>query len=228
MPATPGLKVRFPRADDLRVSQDQRQDQPTSSLDGLHPAEGEDLGWAPRRAAAGSAPTATSAAFGAVEVGAPVSRLAAPVAPAPAAPVPAPVARPDRCPSCGARARAEEDWCSLCHTSLLPAPAARATSVISVTPETPVAAGPAADRAAVRVLEDEDGQLALDLQAPARQPTLDEAEVARMLGALSSSQRTGPRGLGSPRAKALVAAGGALGLTALLLGGGTLLGSLLG
>ncbi|WP_106208297.1 hypothetical protein [Kineococcus rhizosphaerae] len=206
-----------------RASQPQRAE--TSFLDALAPVEAEDLGWAPR---ATRASTTTSEAFGAVEVGRPVSRLA-PVppapAPAPAASTAAPAAaRPDRCPSCGARARAEQDWCSLCHTSLLPAPAGEVAPPGTAAPAVPAPVPPGA----VRVREDDDGQLALDFEAPAARPPLDEAEVARMLGALSSAQQAGPRGLGSRRAKVLVAAGGAVGLTAVLLGGGALLGSVLG
>lgn len=224
------------------MSQDSRAPQPTSFLDALHPAADDtDLGWAPRRGPRHD--TATSAAFGGVEVGPPVSRLTAPEeAPAPVEPAPVAVVptAPERCPSCGSRTRPEERWCSLCHTSLLPAPA----------PAPVVVPAPAAVRptsvpapAAPRVLEDEDGQLALDLetlgetpgQTPGETageapdaPALDEAEVDRMLGALSREGGAGLRGLGSRRAKVLVAAGGAAGLTALLLGGMAVLGSVLG
>lgn len=217
------------------MSQDSRAPQPTSFLDALHPVDGEDtdLGWAPRRGARHE--TTTSAAFGGVEVGPPVSRLAAPEeAPAPADPAPAAVVptAPERCPSCGSRTRPEERWCSLCHTSLLPVPTPAPVAV-----PTPAAVRPTSvpAPAAPRVLEDEDGQLALDLETlddaagPASDaPALDEAEVDRMLGALSREGGTGLRGLGSRRAKVLVAAGGAAGLTALLLGGMAVLGSVLG
>ncbi|MEZ0164043.1 hypothetical protein AB2L27_04590 [Kineococcus sp. LSe6-4] len=214
------------------MSQDSRAPQPTSFLDALHPATGEDtdLGWAPRR---GPRPvTTTSAAFGGVEVGPPVSRLPVPAAePAvePAAepavepavePAPAAVA-PSRCPSCGSRTRPEEAWCSLCHTSLLPVP----TPVPSPGPAPHPAPAPAP--AAARVVEDADGQLALDLGAPER-PAFDEAEADRMLGALSREGGAGVRGLGSRRAKVLVAAGGAAGLTALLLGAMAVLGAVVG
>ncbi|GAB3453623.1 hypothetical protein [Kineococcus endophyticus] len=226
------------------MSQDSRAPQPTSFLDALHPADGDDtdLGWAPRRGPRHD--TSTSAAFGGVEVGPPVSRLAAPEeAPAPVEPSPlaaAPVAAvPERCPSCGSRTRPEERWCSLCHTSLLPVPA----PVVAAPAPTAVRPTAVPAPAAPRVLEDEDGQLALDLEtlgetsgrtpggtpgeAPDA-PALDEAEVDRMLGALSREGGAGLRGLGSRRAKVLVAAGGATGLTALLLGGMAVLGSVLG
>ncbi|WP_380175109.1 hypothetical protein ACFEMC_07640 [Kineococcus sp. DHX-1] len=224
------------------MSQDSRAPQPTSFLDALHPADGDDtdLGWAPRRGARHE--TATSAAFGGVEVGPPVSRLAVPeVAPGSAEPAPvepAPVATaPERCPSCGSRTRPEERWCSLCHTSLLPVPAPAPAPAPAIAASAPAAVRPVAVPvpAAPRVLEDEDGQLALDLQTPDASadgtpgpPALDEAEVDRMLGALSREGGTGLRGLGSRRAKVLVAAGGATGLTALLLGGMAVLGSVLG
>ncbi|MEZ0490734.1 hypothetical protein AB2L28_00600 [Kineococcus sp. TBRC 1896] len=215
------------------MTQDPRASRPSSFLGALHPATDEDgdLGWVPRR---GPRPTtATSAAFGGLEVGPPVSRLAVPApgqapAPAPAGPARAAVAA-QRCPSCGARTRPEESWCSLCHTSLLPAPVPPTTPATSATPATP-APGPAPSRPA-RVVEDDGGQLALDLGAPAGtpgRPALDEAEVERMLGALSRQGGTGLRGLGSRRAKVLVAAGGAAGLTALLLAGTAVLGSVLG
>ncbi|NAZ77538.1 hypothetical protein GTQ99_19285, partial [Kineococcus sp. T13] len=65
---------------------------------------------ATRRAAERTA-TRTSAAFGAVEVGPPVSRLA-PAEPQPEPrPEPVAAARPQRCPSCAARVRPEQDWC---------------------------------------------------------------------------------------------------------------------
>ncbi|MEW1957239.1 hypothetical protein [Kineococcus sp. NPDC059986] len=211
MPITPG------------VSQDSRAPQPTSFLDALHPATDDaELGWAPRRGPRHA--TTTSAAFGQVEVGPPVSRIpvAGPEAePAPPVPPAAPAAAPERCPSCGARTRPEETWCSLCHTSLLPTAAP--------VPEPALPAAPAASTApaAARVVEGDDGQLALDLGEP-EPPALDQAEVDRMLGALSREGGGGLRGLGSRRAKVLVAAGGAAGLTALLLGGMAVLGSVLG
>ncbi|ABS04704.1 hypothetical protein [Kineococcus radiotolerans] len=185
------------------------------------PAPGEPL-LAPRPSVRTA--TRTSAAFGAVEVGPPVSRLVArpePGAPAGVPPVPGtpPAARPARCPSCAARVRPEQDWCSLCHASLLPAEPA---------PAVPVPAPREASAAPVaRVTEDDDGQLALDFAAP-RPPAVDEAEVARMLGALARSDRPAPRGLGSRQAKVAVAVGGGLGLTALLLGAMTAIGAVLG
>ncbi len=221
------------------MSQDSRAPQPTSFLDALHPADGDDtdLGWAPRRGPRHD--TSTSAAFGGVEVGPPVSRLAAPRRrPPPSSPPPRGGPRrrrAERCPSCGSRTRPEERWCSLCHTSLLPVPA----PVVAAPAPTAVRPTAVPAPAAPRVLEDEDGQLALDLETlgetPGRTPgeapdapALDEAEVDRMLGALSREGGTGLRGLGSRRAKVLVAAGGATGLTALLLGGMAVLGSVLG
>ena len=190
------------------------------------PAPGEPL-LAPRPSARTA--TRTSAAFGAVEVGPPVSRLvAAPRggagAPAGVAPVPGtpPAARPERCPSCAARVRPEQDWCSLCHASLLPAEPAPAVPAAPVPVPREASAAPVA-----RVTEDDDGQLALDFAAP-RPPAVDEAEVARMLGALARSDRPAPRGLGSRQAKVAVAVGGGLGLTALLLGAMTAIGAVLG
>ncbi|WP_432562825.1 hypothetical protein [Kineococcus sp. SYSU DK003] len=198
------------------------RDEPASFLEELFPGEGPELALTPRSAA--PAGTRTSAAFGGREVGPPVSRLTAPVEEP--GPVPGPVARPQRCPSCGARVRAEQEWCSLCHTSLLPTPAPE--SAPEPAPE-PVAA-PAVLEAGVLVREDEDGQLALDLGAATRagRPALDAGQVERMLGDLARTSARPVRGLGSRKAKVLVAAGGAAGLTALLLGGTAVLGAILG
>lgn len=205
------------------MSQDQRHEPTVSFLDELFPGDGGELPLVPRGSARDA--TTTSAAFGGVDVGPPVSRLPAPAPAEPdtaPGPAPAPVARPQRCPACGARARAEQDWCSLCHTSLLPvAPAPTA-------PAAPVAGG-VTDPAA-RVLEGEDGQLVLDFgpAATASRAALDDDEVERMLGALARSGGAGPRGLGTRKAKVALAAGGALGLSALLLGAMTALGAVLG
>lgn len=199
------------------VNDEQARPLPVGDLDGFAPLDDRGLLPAPRHA--GRDTTRTSAAFGAVEVGPPVSRLAhEPVAaPAPAGPV---VARPERCPSCAARVRPEQDWCSLCHASLLPAPAPVVTAAPApVRREVPPA----------RVVEDEDGQLALDFEQPRPEaPPVDEVEVERMLGALARADVRGPRGLQSRQAKIAVAVGGGLGLTALLLGGMTALGAVLG
>ncbi len=202
------------------VNDEKARPLPVGDLHGFAPLDDQGLLPAPRHA--GRDTTRTSAAFGAVEVGPPVSRLAQePVAaPAPAGPV---VARAERCPSCAARVRPEQDWCSLCHASLLPAPA-------------PVVIAPVVTAAPVRrelpparVVEDEDGQLALDFEQPRpAAPAVDEAEVERMLGALARTDVKGPRGLQSRQAKIAVAVGGGLGLTALLLGGMTALGVVLG
>lgn len=178
----------------------------------------EDLLLAPRHST--RSVTRTSEAFGAVEVGPPVSRLAPEPEPAAVRPLPA-TERPERCPSCDARVRAEQDWCSLCHASLLPAPTPPSVTAPVTTP----VSGPRA----VRVLEDADGQLALDFDEPrAQAPAVDEEEVARMLGVLARSDERGLRGLRSRQAKLVVAIGGGLGLTALLLGGMTALGAVFG
>ncbi|WP_432537064.1 hypothetical protein [Kineococcus arenarius] len=147
--------------------------------------------------------TRTSAAFGSVDVGPPVSRL--PVAPAPGAAA-APVLPPQRCPSCAARVRAGQQWCSLCHASLAPLAAPPA--------EPPAPAG---------------GPAPTPATAPAGGTALpDEQEVERMLRALAESAGAPVRGLGSPRAKVAVAAGGGLVLTLLLLLAMTVLGALAG
>lgn len=208
------------------VSRDLRRDAtgatPSSFLDELYPGEAStELDLTPRSSRPRHS-TTTSDAFGALDVGLPVNRLPEPVAPAvQELPVQVPVAaRPERCPSCGARVRVEQDWCSLCHASLLPAPAPVATAAPApVRREVPPA----------RVVEDEDGQLALDFEQPRPEaPPVDEVEVERMLGALARADVRGPRGLQSRQAKIAVAVGGGLGLTALLLGGMTALGAVLG
>ncbi|WP_432507491.1 hypothetical protein [Kineococcus arenarius] len=147
--------------------------------------------------------TRTSAAFGAVDVGPPVSRL--PAAPAPGAAA-APVVPPQRCPSCAARVRAGQQWCSLCHASLAPAAAPPA-----------LVEEPAGEPATVAAT------------APAGGTALPgQEEVERMLRALAESAGAPVRGLGSPRAKVAVAAGGGLALTLLLLLAMTVLGALAG
>lgn len=212
-------------------------EQPASFLDELYPGEGDQLELTPRSSRPQHS-TSTSDAFGGVDVGMPVSRLAGaaqeqPPAGALAPPARVPVAaRPERCPSCGARVRAEQDWCSLCHASVLPVP--QPVPVPLPVPVPPSASAPVRDPAAapaVRVSEDSDGQLALDFdttpEAPPR-PAVDEAEVSRMLGALARTSSAAPRGLGTRQARIAVAVGGGLGLTALLLAGMTALGSVLG
>ncbi|WP_432495099.1 hypothetical protein [Kineococcus auxinigenes] len=170
-------------------------------------------GGAARRDARGG--TRTSAAFGSVDVGPPVSRL--PVDPAPAAaaaPVPAP---PQRCPSCAARVRAGQQWCSLCHASLAPATALPASTTAPTTAPTTRPPAPVEEPAEVPAA------------APAEGAALpDEEEVERMLRALADSAGAPVRGLGSPRAKIAVAAGGGLALTLLLLLAMTVLGALAG
>ncbi|WP_432541135.1 hypothetical protein [Kineococcus sp. SYSU DK002] len=223
------------------MSQDQRHEPTVSFLDELFPGGAGDLPLVPRGSARDA--TTTSAAFGGVDVGPPVSRLSPPDPLPEPAPEPAPgpgpgsaalAARPQRCPSCGARARAEQDWCSLCHTSLLPAPAAPAPvgqRTPAPTDRADEAPGEVPGPAAARVVEGEDGQLALDFGPAATtgaRAVLDEDEVERMLGALARSGGAGPRGLGTRRAKVLLAAGGALGLSALLLGAMTVLGAVVG
>jgi hypothetical protein len=202
------------------VNDEQARPLPVGDLHGFAPLDDQGLLPAPRHA--GRDTTRTSAAFGAVEVGPPVSRLAREPVPAPEPEGPV-VARAERCPSCAARVRPEQDWCSLCHASLLPAPApvviAPVVTTAPVRREVPLA----------RVVEDEDGQLALDFEQPRSDaPAVDEAEVERMLGALARTDVKGPRGLQSRQAKIAVAVGGGLGLTALLLGGMTALGVVLG
>jgi len=217
------------------VSRDLRpdvHDGQSSFLDSLYPAGSEDVELTPR--SVGRHAVTTSEAFGSREVGPPVSRLAEPEPVVEKLVEPAPVAvRPERCPSCGARVRAEQDWCSLCHASVLPTPEPEPEPVVRAVPvAAPVAASVAASVTG-RVREDEDGQLALDFETPAGpapelSPELDEAEVSRMLGVLAATSTSAPRGLGSRQAKIAVAVGGGLGLTALLLGGMTALGSVLG
>lgn len=221
------------------VSRDLRRDAtgatPSSFLDELYPGEAStELDLTPRSSRPRHS-TTTSDAFGALDVGLPVNRLPEPVAPAvQELPVQVPVAaRPERCPSCGARVRVEQDWCSLCHASVLPqaepAPEPALEPAPVVAPEsvlTPAVAVPA-----VRVREDEDGQLALDFDDPVEptpRPGVDETEVSRMLGVLARTSGGAPRGLGTRQARIAVAVGGGLGLTALLLGGMTALGSVLG
>ncbi|WP_432511893.1 hypothetical protein [Kineococcus sp. SYSU DK001] len=214
------------------MSQDQRREPTASFLDELFPGGAGDLPLVPRGSARDA--TTTSAAFGGVDVGPPVSRLSPPAPlPEPVPVPPAPSAGPQRCPSCGARARAEQEWCSLCHTSLRPAPAPTApVGQRAATPdEAPdEAPGEAPGPAPARVVEDGDGQLLLDLGPAATGPRagVDEDEVERMLDALARSGGAGPRGLGTRKAKVLLAAGGALGLSALLLGAMTALGAVVG
>jgi hypothetical protein len=211
------------------VNDEQASTLPVEDPHGFAPLDDQGLLLAPRHSARTT--TRTGDAFGAVEVGPPVSRLA----PGPPAGVvtdlrgetrvpsaTGPVAgRPERCPSCAARVRPEQDWCSLCHASLLPGRAPR--------PEP--SPSPSAPRAVpvARISEEEDGQLALDFEQPRPEaPAVDEAEVERMLGALARTDRPGVRGLQSKQAKIAVMLGGGLGLTALLLGGMTALGAVLG
>lgn len=167
--------------------------------------------------------TRTSAAFGALDVGPPVSRVVtrpatpdevAPPVPASAAPL------PERCPTCNARTRGQQ-WCSLCHTDLRPAPAGAtvraAVPVPAATPESAAAGAPEAE------------QLALDFGVPAEPaPALDEEEVERMLRRLAAADVAKVPVLASKQAKVLVAIGGSVGLSAVLLGGMALLGTVTG
>ncbi|MGI4894810.1 MAG: hypothetical protein ACRYF3_06835 [Janthinobacterium lividum] len=215
----------------------------------------EELPLAPR--VSSRTATRTSSHFGAVEVGPPVSRL-----------VPTPEDESDsndpgvqvisdpsvdssleRCPSCSARVRTGQDWCSLCHASLRPEPVPAAEPVTSggpasarldttshpettSNPDGTPPAGSAGDMAELQLELDFEG-LGTDPATtpdaePPNAPALDEAEVARMLRTLAASDAPMPRGLSNPRAKVLISVGGGLGLTALLLGGMTLLGAITG
>ena len=103
-----------------------------------------------------------------------------------------------RCPSCAARTRPRERWCSLCHTPLTapgasPAAAAPAAAAVPDAPPADEVAGPPADEVAG--------------------PPADE--VAAMLAELAATAR-GPAPA-SRGTQVLLAAGGAVALAALLL-----------
>lgn len=181
--------------------------------------------------------TRTSAAFGAVDVGPPVSRLAAP-APVVSEPVPTPdpepaALLPERCPHCNARVRGQQ-WCTLCHADLRPAPRSAAARHAS---DLDTAALDTAPLDTERPAPDVE-QLELDFGVPAAPaapvpspptgPALDEEEVERMLRRLATADVARVPALASKQAKVAVAVGGSLGLTALLLGGMALLGSITG
>ena len=159
-------------------------------------------------------PTRTSPAFGAVEVGPPVSRLtprddAASAAPPAAAPA---GGDPGRCAACGSRVRAGQPWCLLCHADLrtpVPAPApvpVRSAATSRPDPEPVLVEEPVLDQ----------------------EPVLDEEEVERMLRHLAATGTSRVRGLDSRQARIAVAVGGGVGLAALLLGGTAVLGGITG